>query len=947
MSVLQQFYNLPIGRKQLIALIASELASIFGIGIIGTFIITNSLRSQLTEQAKSEITVADINYNIKIDQMGFGFRGQSDNTAIIRASTIHNSRKIIEQNLKTQVNNILKNEIKARKIEYATLVGRDLKIIVNANNNRTGEKFDPNNLVSEVFRNPQQIKSSSIIEWSELSKESPPGLETLKDSFSNQYALIRYTVTPVKDPNTNSVIAALVSGDIVNGKDSIVRKTLEATSGGYSSIYLKEPRGKFTLVSSLNQTESENLNRATPAVELPQKGKSQLLEAAQATPGETVTGRMTVGSQTYTISAKAIPNKILVTSDGRKEVFEKNPVAVLVRGTPETALNNAIARGIWAELLTVFLALVLIGFWATLLRRALVKPVENLKDTAQKFAAGDRKSRAEIFATDEIGELALNFNQMAEKITAQVDIQEKETKTAFELNEITARIRETLNTHQIIKSAISSTREALKADRVLFYDISEYSEHGKAITPGGLCKAIAESINYESTPASHIEISYSHLQQDDSDVKAVVDLNQANLNPEYLEQLQGLEVQAYLTAPVFLNNQLYGLVAVHQCSSTRQWEEREIHLIKQVSIQTGYALEQAELLSQIEKGRQTAEQTSQEQREQKEALQMQLLNLLEDIEGAASGDLTVRADVLEGEIGTVADFFNSIVESLRLIVTKVKTSALQVNQAVGSNEDAIQQLAQEALSQTNEINHTLNAVDKMTESMRNVARDAQEAVNVVGDARNTAAKSGKAMDLTVRSILHLRETVAETAKKVKRLGESTQEITRVAVLINQISNQTNLLAINAGIEAARAGQEGQGFAVVAEEVGELATRSANATKEIEQVVENIQNETNELAQAMELGTSQVVEGTRIVEDAKYSLNQILAVSMQIDSLVKSISDATNSQAETSHTVSELMKQISDVSQRTSTSSTQISVSLQETAEISKELQDAVETFRVD
>ena len=218
---------------------------------------------------------------------------------------------------------------------------------------------------------------------------------------------------------------------------------------------------------------------------------------------------------------------------------------------------------------------------------------------------------------------------------------------------------------------------------------------------------------------------------------------------------------------------------------------------------------------------------------------------------------------------------------------------------------------------------------------------------MVGDASNTAAKSGKAMDLTVRSILHLRETVAETAKKVKRLGESTQEITRVAVLINQISNQTNLLAINAGIEAARAGQEGQGFAVVAEEVGELATRSANATKEIEQVVENIQNETNELAQAMELGTSQVVEGTRIVEDAKYSLNQILAVSMQIDSLVKSISDATNSQAETSHTVSELMKQISDVSQRTSTSSTQISVSLQETAEISKELQDAVETFRVD
>ncbi|MEM7556485.1 MAG: methyl-accepting chemotaxis protein [Cyanobacteria bacterium P01_A01_bin.84] len=938
MSILQQFYNLPISRKQLIALIASELASILGIGIIGTFIITSSLRNQLTEQAKSEIIVADTHYNIKINQMGFGFRGQSDNTAIIKASILHNSQRGLEENLKTQVRNILKNEIKARKIEYATLIGRDLRVIINANNNRNGEKFNPDNLVNEVFRNPQQIKASSIIKWSEISKESPPNLGTLKDSFRNQYALIRYTFTPVKNPNTNSVIAVLVSGDIVNGKNDIVRNTLEATGGGYSGIYLRQSQGKFTLASSLNQGESEKLNRATPNVELPEKQQSLLFQKAQATPGETVTGRMTVGDQTYTIAARAVPSKVLLTSNGRREVFEKNPVAILVRGTPETALNNAIARGIWAELMTVLLALILIGFWATLLRRALVKPIENLKDTAQKFAAGDRGSRAEIFATDEIGELAFSFNQMAEKITAQVHTQEQETKVALELNEVTANIRETLNSNQILKAAVSSTRDILKADRVLFYNINQY---------GGIGNAIAESISYEWQPISDIEVNDPEFKQDDLRIKTFADVSKADLNREYIEQLQELKVQAYLTAPVSVNNQLYGILAIHNCSSPREWEEREINLVRQVAIQTGYALEQAELLSQIEQGRQTAEEASQEQKEQKEALQMQLLELLENIEGAASGDLTVRADVIEGEIGTVADFFNSIVESLRSIVTKVKTSALQVNQAVTSNEGAIQQLTQEALSQANEINHTLDAVDNMTQSMRSVARDAQNAVKVVENARSTAAKSGRAMDLTVQNILHLRETVGETAKKVKRLGESTQEITRVATLIDQISTQTNLLAINAGIEAARAGQEGQGFAVVAEEVGELATRSSNATKEIEQVVKNIQQETNELAQAMELGTSQVVEGTRIVEDAKYSLGQILAVSQQIDSLVKSISTNTSSQAETSSTVRELMKQISDISQRTSTSSTQISVSLQQTAEISKELQDAVETFRVE
>jgi len=168
----------------------------------------------------------------------------------------------------------------------------------------------------------------------------------------------------------------------------------------------------------------------------------------------------------------------------------------------------------------------------------------------------------------------------------------------------------------------------------------------------------------------------------------------------------------------------------------------------------------------------------------------------------------------------------------------------------------------------------------------------------------------------------------------------------VVSLINQIAIQTNLLAINAGIEAARAGEEGQGFAVVAEEVGELAIRSAAATQEIEEIVGNIQRETSEVVQAMEIGTTQVVEGTRIVEEAKESLSQILDVSRQIDFLVQSISTATASQVETSQSVSQLMKDIAAVSQRTSDSSVQISQSLQQTVEISQQLQETVGTFKV-
>ncbi|MBE9206268.1 methyl-accepting chemotaxis protein [Nostoc sp. LEGE 06077] len=338
--------------------------------------------------------------------------------------------------------------------------------------------------------------------------------------------------------------------------------------------------------------------------------------------------------------------------------------------------------------------------------------------------------------------------------------------------------------------------------------------------------------------------------------------------------------------------------------------------------------------------------TSSDERPTQEALQLQLLELLNDIEGAARGDLTVRADVTDGEIGTVADFFNSIVENLRDIVTQVKQAATQVNTAIGSNETAIRQLADEALVQAEEINRALDAVDNMTSSMQAVANSAEQAATVANNAAQNASKSEEAMYLTVQNILSLRETVGETAQKVKRLGESSQQISRVVSLINQIAMQTNLLAINAGIEAARAGEEGQGFAVVAEEVGELAVRSAAATQEIEQIVENIQRETSAVVQAMEIGTTQVGEGARVVEEAKQNLGQIFDVSRQIDSLVQSISSATASQVQTSQTVSLLMKEIAAISQRTRDSSSVVCQSLKQTVEISHKLQETVETFKV-
>ncbi|WP_017327417.1 methyl-accepting chemotaxis protein [Synechococcus sp. PCC 7336] len=338
---------------------------------------------------------------------------------------------------------------------------------------------------------------------------------------------------------------------------------------------------------------------------------------------------------------------------------------------------------------------------------------------------------------------------------------------------------------------------------------------------------------------------------------------------------------------------------------------------------------------------------AEEQRQRHESIQQQVLSILHDIDGASQGDLTVRANVSDGAIGTVADFFNSIVESLRKIVIQVESAAGEVNASLGNDEESVRLLTEVATQQVRETTRTLESVETMTKSIQEVEESARQAAEVTRTVAATAETGGIVMDRTVKSIVSLRKTVAETAKKVKRLGESSQQISKVVSLIDEIGLQTNLLAINASIEAARAGEEGRGFAVVAEAVGKLAAQSANATKEIEEIVDTIQLETGEVVEAMEVGTRQVVEGTQLVEETKQSLEILFEASGQIDKLVQSISAATVSQTQTSHQVSELMHEIARISDLASRSSREVSESLQKTLKVADELQASVRTFKLD
>ena len=1277
-SPLAWFENLSVGKKQLTGLVSSEVISVVGLMGVGTVLIVSGGRAQLVQQAKSELAVNSIAYNIKINQMGFGFRGQADNAAVIDAALEAAEGDRPAPEVLAQVETILQNEIQARNIEYATLVGTDGRIIASANAERVGEPFDPEGLVSSVLTNPRQVKTSALVSWEELQKENPP----LPEGFSGQDALIRYTFTPVMNPDSSEVVGVLVSGDIVNNKTAIAEDTLEAFDNGYSAVYLRQEDGTFTLASSLDLAGGANVQQASVNVPLPD---ASILEWAAEADSTVVTDRAEVGENTYTLAAEAIDS------------VDGEPVAVLVRGTSEAALNTLLGNSLKIQLLIAAIALGADVLLAMLLGRSIARPLKRLKTATNQFTQGDRRARAPIHAKDEVGQLAATFNQLADQIEVREEtlIAEKQRQTQLAersrlLADLTLRIRRTLDFETILTTSVEGIREVLNVERALVYRFNEDYKSGYVstesvaqgwkrakgqliadpLTPEALERyysgivSARESVNREELSHCHCDIldnldvkanmvapilvgddligllcvhqcsgprvwedaekdllqqvstqiGYAlrqaqfldqqeeaanqermlneivsemrsfldrerilrtlvnqtrkaiqsdrvgvYLFNDDwsgrfvaesvdgnypaalgaeiadpcfadkyvekyrqGRVKATPNIQEAGLTECHMKQLEPFEVKANLVAPVLINEQLVGLLIAHQCSGPRIWTDDEVGLFRQLALQLGFALEQADLFAQREAAQRAAEVLSErertlnaivsdmrqfldkdkifatvvtktrtalqsdrvgiylfdeswagtfvaeavdtdypsalnttiadpcfadqyvekyrqgrvkatpniyeagltdchlnqlapfevkanlvapiligerltglliahqcsgprdwaedeisffrqislqlgfaleqaelfaqraqaqketealyaEQQQRAEALQKQLVSLLGEVEGAVEGDLTVRAEVTADEIGIVADFFNSIVESLRQVVVNVKDAASQVNTSLGDNRHAIGELAEAALKQAEDTTRTLDSVEQMTQSIQAVASNAQQAALVARQASDTAVAGEAAIDSTVQNILSLRDTVSETAKKVKRLGESSQQISKVVSLINQIALQTNLLAINAGIEAARAGEEGQGFAVVAEEVGELAARSATATQEIEKIVETIQLETSQVVAAMEESTTQVVEGTQLVEGAKQSLSQILQVSQQIDELVQSISAATVSQAETSEAVSDLMRQVVSVSEQTSH---QVSLSIQETVNIARKLQVSVGTFKV-
>ncbi len=338
------------------------------------------------------------------------------------------------------------------------------------------------------------------------------------------------------------------------------------------------------------------------------------------------------------------------------------------------------------------------------------------------------------------------------------------------------------------------------------------------------------------------------------------------------------------------------------------------------------------------------ERTAKEQAEQNDRNQQAILRLLDEMGSLADGDLTVEATVTEDITGTIADSFNFAIEELRKLVATINETALMVDTATKQTENTAAHLAKAADNQAKEINAATESIVSMAGSIEEVSGNAERSSDVARHSVEVAHKGGEAVRRTIDGMNAIRETIQETSKRIKRLGESSQEIGNIVELINDIAEQTNILALNASIQASMAGEAGRGFAVVADEVQRLAERSTNATKQIEVLVRTIQADTNEAVISMERSTTDVVGGALLAENAGAALDEIEQVSNQIASLVQNISGSARQQAGAAADVTRRTTRLKEIGAQTGQATTATAASIAKLSQLATELRKTVEGF---
>jgi twitching motility protein PilJ len=594
------------------------------------------------------------------------------------------------------------------------------------------------------------------------------------------------------------------------------------------------------------------------------------------------------------------------------------------------AQDANVLQGEQQRLLLIYLGLmafsaIFVGAIAAWIANRVTRPILKAASAVQKIGRGELDTRLSVKGEDELAVLATNINRLANQIQTLLRRKEAETERVLLVKDLALNMGQSLNIEDIFKAAVEGIRQALRTDRVTIYRFSDKWT--------GAIVAESTAPNCPSAMDAKLDSSWfargyiDRYQQ--GQVVSTPNIYNAGLTQEQLKQLEPFAVKASLTAPILIERQLLGLLVAHHCSKPRSWQQAEIDLFLQLATQVGLAWER-----------------SQEQHQQKELLQFQLIELLGDLEGVARGNLMLQADMNLGDTDAVAKFFKVIIESLREAMERIGRSAAQIYTSVSEDERAIARLSTELLKQAEKANSTLKTIEPSDLSLPTVIDRAQQATNAAQTALTTAEAEKKMANRTSENISSLQTTIDEATQKLKLLSGCSQQLSSSVASVNQITQQTKLIAINAKLNAERVGEEGNSFAEMATQTDNLAVRSQEALQTLEQIADNLQQETTEVLKVVDLCNTRLVEGNNLVEDSKRNLAQKLAVLSQLDQVVQSISTATREQAQMSQTVTAFMQELANISKQMSEKSRQVSRSLQQTGEAVQQLQSSTATFKV-
>ncbi len=326
--------------------------------------------------------------------------------------------------------------------------------------------------------------------------------------------------------------------------------------------------------------------------------------------------------------------------------------------------------------------------------------------------------------------------------------------------------------------------------------------------------------------------------------------------------------------------------------------------------------------------------------------QQAIMRLLDEIDPLSNGDLTTKATVTEDFTGAIADAINNTVDEMRLLVGTINDTSVQVSASAQETQATATQLAEAAEHQAQQIKAASHQITLIASNIDDVSKRSAESADVATRSVHIASKGADVVRQTINGMDNIRGQIQETSKRIKRLGESSQEIGSIVELINDIAEQTNILSLNAAIQAASAGEAGRGFAVVADEVQRLAERATNATKRIESLVQAIQSDTNEAVNSMEQTTAEVVAGARLAEDAGLALGEIETVSGDLSKLIQDISYASKQQSDSATSISETMTNIQETTTQTSQGASQTADSIGNLANLAADLRRKVANFKL-